>query len=266
MQSKELEKQCRSLRPGDVVTIDFEFHNEPAFTVEIVKVDRRDFDYTYNGGDRYYEQLPLIHWKSEPNESYLYDQKSKTRFCSAGHVSEIVSRASYSTKNSVGIRNNLYRNYLRWREREAKNGIKPIFYSREQYSGPLYILSSVTEAAVDLLSVYPDLDMPFGISPARMIDEWAKAGYPGLKGYYNYGKKTVLHGQPPIQYGDIHYSQINNHVVNLPVFRKWLLRNYYRIKRTKREFIEHSKEMARDIHRSMTDAIEYDLDRMMEKN
>lgn len=236
IQSPELQKACKSLRVGDVLKIKLEREELP-FEATLTQVIDRSTNYTYNGGDIYYQHAPLICWSKDDGDC-----------CDAGWVVEIISKASYKV-NYNQVRNSVYR-----AERRVPTFRKGYHYDETLVSPGLYRVTGIPGFARQILSKYPSLDIPYGINLSKVFDEWQKAGYPGLKGGYAWKTSSVVpHFPHDLWEGreSLNLSEIVEYIIHYRSFKKWVLRNYMRFTLSKKEAQECGREEARHLYEIM---------------
>lgn len=270
VQSNELEIACRTLRPGDVVTIkisNYGDRSEP-FTVTLTQVDQRESDYTVAGKHGYHKTMPLIYWepRGEIDMMEMSDGKMmNTAYCDASYVTEIVARKPYRVDYNV-VHNSLYSARLYSNAIRRTRG-EPINqeYSNTQLQGPLYRVHSPFSFAEDLLSYDPRLVIPQRLSAERFLTSWCRAGYPGLRGGFRWRDEKVIVHYPHNQFtfGGISLIDVVEMVIHRRQFRDWLIASLPNIIRTKKELIADGKRHADLDHQSYIADCESDWKREM---
>ena len=217
-------KTLNTLRAGDRVIIHFTHYplgdarGEP-FEVVLTKV-QHDANFDQNG-----RGSPIVHWTPRPDIDYGI-RHDGTEFplasCDGGHVVKIVER---SKDGRAFIPEN------------ALSASPRAFRLRTEHAAGSCVASDPISLAQHLLSGKPWLDLPYGLDEERLLGEWGKSGFPGLKGVFDEVRHVVIHGDRVFD------GSSKTAWIHLGKFKAWVTRNTTRIKRTKSVFRDDMKQV-----------------------
>ncbi len=217
-------KMLNTLRAGDRVVVHLSHYatgdvrREP-FEAVLTKVQ-------HNANfDRHGRGSPIVHWSPRPGIDYS-TRHDGTEFplssCDGGHVVKIVER---SKDGSVFLPENALS--ASWRA----------FRLMPQHASGSCVAADPISLAQYLLSRKSLLDLPYGLDEQRLLGEWEKSGFPGLKGVFDETRRIVIHGDRGF---DVNSKTAWIHVGK---FRAWVIKNTTRVKRTKSVFLADMKEV-----------------------
>jgi len=218
-------KELESLRVGDRVRIHLDVYRDEErgkpFDVEITAIDH-EFNFDHKGVGR-----PVIHWEPRPGIDYmtLHDGTVfPSASCDSSHITDILHRAPYRCRREITNQ------FAKARSRKAGS---------LHHGNAGHVAAHSEYLAREVLSKHPFLYVPYGISSEKLQAEWARAGYPGLKGMYDYSSGKVI----PIKGRDAAGNEPRSLSaallvpwIKVPQFSRWLLRRLPHVIVTKRDF------------------------------
>lgn len=146
------------------------------------------------------------------------------------------------------------------KERDAYGTVEGLTLHRR---GSMIAVSNAFALALAIVASDPQLNVPFGLSKARFLEDWYKSGNPGARGSYHSHDKT-LSGQYPERdegHGFTFHQVFQSWWMHLPTFKRYVLRRLPHLVMTLSEVKDKGALDAKRHYQDYLDDEEYDRKR-----